>query len=65
MIRRENMAEKTRWITVRAEQSDVDRLESLAQAAEVDKSVTLRAIVRTATPDQVKRGIKLAQRRGM
>jgi hypothetical protein len=59
------MAEKIRWITIRATQNDIDTLQALAEAANGAKSVTLRAIVRTATTDQVRRGIRLGQRRGM
>jgi hypothetical protein len=59
------MAEKTRWITIRAEQGDVDKLQALAINAGANESVVLRAIICTATLPQVEKGIKLGQRRGM
>jgi hypothetical protein len=65
MIRRQYMAEKTRWITIRAEQCDVDKLQALASNAGVSESAVLRAIIRTATLPQVEKGIKRGQRRGM
>jgi hypothetical protein len=59
------MAEKNRWITIRAEQSDLDKLQALASNAGASGSVVLRAIIRTATLPQVERGIKRGQRSGM
>jgi hypothetical protein len=49
MIRRKQMAEKTRWITIRAKQSDIDKLQALAANASATESAVMRAIIRTAT----------------
>jgi hypothetical protein len=64
-MERKRTTGKCRWITIRAEQSDVDKLQALAENAGANESAVLRAIIRTATLPQVEKGIKLGQRRRM
>ena len=55
---------KDRRITIRATQEDVDRLRELAAVVDGNENAALRAIIRTANPAQVLKGIKRSERRG-
>ncbi len=63
--KQEPCGRKTKWIGVRAEQSDGEKLQVLATNAGVSESAVLRAIIRMATLPQVEKGIKVGQRRRM
>jgi hypothetical protein len=55
------MVKKSRCITIRATQSDVDQLQSLTEASGKRESAVLRALIRASTVKQVRRGLEKAQ----
>jgi hypothetical protein len=56
---------KNKYLTIRVRQDILDKLAALATDAGESDSVTLRAIIRAANVDLVRRGIRHGQRRGL